>query len=46
MFRRRNREPAFTREEVNGLIVILMRIDANIARIAREEEGNGEAPEE
>jgi hypothetical protein len=42
MLRRRHREPPFTREEVNGLIVILMRIDANIARIAlAEEEGNG-----
>jgi len=47
MFRRRRREPPFTREEVNGLIVILMRIDDNIARIARaEEEGNGKAPKE
>ena len=47
MFRRRRREPLFTREEVNGLLIILMRIDENIARIARaEEEDNGEAPEE
>ena len=46
MFRRR-REPLFTREEVNGLLVILMRIDENIARIARaEEDENGEARKE
>jgi len=34
-----------TREEVNGLLVILMRIDANIARIAEaeEEDEDGEA---
>jgi len=40
MFRRR--EPALTRAEINGLIVILMRIDMNIARIAAAEEDNGE----
>lgn len=46
MLKRRKREPLLTREEVNGLIAIFMRIDENIALIARaEEDGNGEARE-
>lgn len=34
-----------TEAELNGLIVILVRIDMNIARIAAAEEGNGEEEE-
>jgi len=37
----------FTRDEVNGLILMFMRIEANIARIARAaEDEDGEASEE
>ena len=41
----RRSEPMLTRAELNGLILILMRIDMNIARIAAAEEGNGEEEE-
>jgi hypothetical protein len=39
----RRREPLFTRDEVNGLIALLMRIDANLELLARKaEEGDAE----
>jgi hypothetical protein len=34
----RRREPLFTRAEVNGLIALLMRIDANLELLARKAE--------
>jgi hypothetical protein len=38
--------PALSRAEIDGLIVLLMRIDANIDRIKRVlEESHGEADE-
>lgn len=40
----RRREPLLTRAEINGLIILFMRLEANVARIAREDE-KGE-PEE
>lgn len=40
------RDVLLTREELDGLIVLLMRIDANVKRIARTlGEENGEARE-
>jgi hypothetical protein len=40
---RRRRPPALTRAEIDGLIVLLMRIDANVARIAdAAEDADGE----
>jgi len=40
---RRKPEPILTNEEVNGLIAILMKIDANVAWIrAATEEDDGE----
>ena len=47
MFRMRlRRQPVLTRAEMNGLIMLLMSIDANVGRIAdekEEEDGEGEA---
>ena len=43
-----DREPLLTRAELNGLIAIFMRMEANVARIALEvagEEDNGEEDE-
>lgn len=45
MFRvRLRRQPVLTRAEMNGLIMLLMSIDANVGRIAdaKEEEGGEE----
>jgi hypothetical protein len=44
MFRvRLRRQPVLTRAEMNGLIMLLMSIDANVGRIADEkEEEDGE----
>ncbi|MFO7572359.1 MAG: hypothetical protein R6W48_07145 [Gaiellaceae bacterium] len=42
----RNRDKLLTRDELDGLIVLLMRIDANVQRIARAlGEEHGEARE-
>ena len=41
----RRREPLLTRAEVNGLIVLLMRLEANIARIAQEASGEDDGEE-
>lgn len=42
----RRREPTLTKAEVNGLIILFMRLEANVARIARQEDENGGDEEE
>jgi hypothetical protein len=42
----RRREPLLTRAEMNGVILLLMSVDAHLRRIARSaEDGDGEAEE-
>ncbi len=45
VFQRRRKEPLLTRSEMNGIIVILMRIDQTTLNILRLAE-NGDAEEE
>lgn len=47
MWRRARREPMFTREEINGLIALLMSIEEGVNRIANAvDDENGREPEE
>jgi hypothetical protein len=40
------RKPSLTKEEINGLIAIFMRMEANVARIAFEVAGEDNGEEE
>jgi len=42
----RRRKPTLTRAELNGLIAIFMRMEANVARIALEVAGEDDGEEE
>lgn len=41
----RTRKPTLTRAELNGLIAIFMRMEANVARIALEVDGEDDGEE-